>query len=1042
MPDLTPLRIFVASPGDVKPERERLAQVVQDLDVTLARGLGLVLELKRWEDLHGVDAAGPQAIIDPHIRDADIFVLIFWARFGTPDASGGYPTRHEFELALERFRKSGRPRILFYRKNQDLPPARIDTEQLRLVNEFEKSFWAVGLVKPFQQPDHFMRLVTFDLIQEIQTMRPHAAAPAAYPPAPAPIYLGQLPAAQKFVGRASELDRLRRWARERTSPRLAIWGRPGIGKTELALRFVEEVRADPDLFPGGVLTADFCGGPKVRETLLAWAEALRMAGGSQAPAGDSIGTEVLRDLIGRELCRNPLPKLFLILNIAGVEQSREFVLGVPNAFYLLTTVEQPLAMEFAGSENVVEVGELSGDDALELLRHYAGRIADQEVGAARRLLELAGTDALTVTILARWLMREQSCGRGQSLAALVSQFEQARLPGSPNAGEAMPASLSEEMARVMSVVERSLDRESAWALRTLWNVFPAHPSTFSSEAARTVLASDAATLDRLVSVGLLRVEGNGASGRRFSFSPNLYGLQLIGPAGDALQAAEQRMAAYYADLVRSHPPAGQELAGERGNIEQAARIAARRGWDEQTITIGLAFSRFLNREGFPDSAARLLDRAAEAARRAGDARREAQALRQRGLLALESGSHSEAIACYRKALALTGDASRTDLRTDLLTNLGYARDRTGESEPAEESLREGLRLAETAGDLRRGCKVRQVLGWVYAHRGDYEAARRCWHDGLEQAGRIAGGPRPDDEVMGLHADLQADLGWVEERLGSLESADRHLEKARTIANALPNRRHWFRVATNLAAAAIHRGDYRRAQDLLEPAVEEARRKASLNRLSILEENLGLVLLRRGDDGRAEELLDQGLQHATTADDPERIAALLTYLGELARYRGRFPEAERYLLVGLSLGRRAGNRERASELALNLGLLYTELARTPAAEACLQDALKHANEIGYRWMSSAAHNARGAFFLAAGEASRAEAEAEFQEARRIALAIGSRDNEALALLGLAELERNAGRRLQAQQLERSGWGLLREIGHRLARADAARARAVG
>ena len=43
------LRIVVASPGDVQPERDALPAVLEDLNRGIAAAYGLRLELGRWE---------------------------------------------------------------------------------------------------------------------------------------------------------------------------------------------------------------------------------------------------------------------------------------------------------------------------------------------------------------------------------------------------------------------------------------------------------------------------------------------------------------------------------------------------------------------------------------------------------------------------------------------------------------------------------------------------------------------------------------------------------------------------------------------------------------------------------------------------------------------------------------------------------------------------------------------------------------------------------------------------------------------------------
>src|SRR4051812_21948798 len=75
------LRIFISSPRDVVPERRRAALVIEKLAKDYARFFQVKAYL--WET-EPMLASGhfQDAILPP--RDADILVLILWARLGTP----------------------------------------------------------------------------------------------------------------------------------------------------------------------------------------------------------------------------------------------------------------------------------------------------------------------------------------------------------------------------------------------------------------------------------------------------------------------------------------------------------------------------------------------------------------------------------------------------------------------------------------------------------------------------------------------------------------------------------------------------------------------------------------------------------------------------------------------------------------------------------------------------------------------------------------------------------------------------------------------
>jgi hypothetical protein len=104
------LRMVVASPSDVQPERNSVSQVVEELNRGVARHQGLRLELYRWEtDAHpGFHPEGPQGLIDDVLRisDCDLLLGIFWKRFGTPVKDGASGTEHEFQVAYEAWKKT------------------------------------------------------------------------------------------------------------------------------------------------------------------------------------------------------------------------------------------------------------------------------------------------------------------------------------------------------------------------------------------------------------------------------------------------------------------------------------------------------------------------------------------------------------------------------------------------------------------------------------------------------------------------------------------------------------------------------------------------------------------------------------------------------------------------------------------------------------------------------------------------------------------------------------------------------------------------
>src|SRR5437763_996763 len=132
------LRIVVASPNDVQAELNALAKIIEELNQGIAADRGIVLILSRWgtdayPDFH---AGGPQGLIDKvlKIEDCDIFIGIFWKRFGTQATNAETGTEHEIETAYSAWKKRQRPHILVYFSQKPYRPTTSDeAEQLQKV---------------------------------------------------------------------------------------------------------------------------------------------------------------------------------------------------------------------------------------------------------------------------------------------------------------------------------------------------------------------------------------------------------------------------------------------------------------------------------------------------------------------------------------------------------------------------------------------------------------------------------------------------------------------------------------------------------------------------------------------------------------------------------------------------------------------------------------------------------------------------------------------------------------------------------------------
>lgn len=162
------IRIFISSPGDVRPERLIAERVIGALAREFADHFRI--EPVLWEREPLVATEHFQTMITPP-SETDIAVVILWSRLGTPlpkdefrGAISGEQvtgTEWEFEDAVAANREDGRPDLLLYRKQAPVMASLEDDaaleqmrEQKRRVERFMQRWFVDAETETFKAASH------------------------------------------------------------------------------------------------------------------------------------------------------------------------------------------------------------------------------------------------------------------------------------------------------------------------------------------------------------------------------------------------------------------------------------------------------------------------------------------------------------------------------------------------------------------------------------------------------------------------------------------------------------------------------------------------------------------------------------------------------------------------------------------------------------------------------------------------------------------------------------------------------------------------
>lgn len=249
-------RVFLSSPGDVRPERDRAKRVLEKLDAELRDEAAF--EIVRWEDAYYTAAADFQSQIS-RPSECDAVVCILWKRLGTPLAldryrrADGTPfgsgTEYEFEDAVTAARERRVPDIFVYRKTEratfDAETAALEQAQWQALHAFwEKWFRSAeghftAAFDTFGSTDEFEVRLEQHLRRWVKAK---LARDVVWPPERGSPFRGLQPFgevhADVFFGRRRAVERARALlaaAAVRGAPYLLILGTSGAGKSSLVL---------------------------------------------------------------------------------------------------------------------------------------------------------------------------------------------------------------------------------------------------------------------------------------------------------------------------------------------------------------------------------------------------------------------------------------------------------------------------------------------------------------------------------------------------------------------------------------------------------------------------------------------------------------------------------------------------------------------------------------------------------------------------------------------------------------------------------------
>ncbi|HKP71394.1 MAG TPA: sigma 54-interacting transcriptional regulator, partial [Pyrinomonadaceae bacterium] len=271
--------------------------------------------------------------------------------------------------------------------------------------------------------------------------------------------------------------------------------------------------------------------------------------------------------------------------------------------------------------------------------------------------------------------------------------------------------------------------------------------------------------------------------------------------------------------------------------------------------------------------------------------------------------------------------------------LGLAYNYTGDQPKAIALLNTALREATEHGAGAQIGSVYVALARVYRSINEYTIAR-------DHAQKALAHFRGTGDWRGL-AEAYFAIALAEVYEGDYEPALDNFEQALKLVGDHPAPYFLGKIYTNMAGVCRLLKRFNDGIGYLEKAIRYYEGTEHKANAADGYNNLGFHLILSGDWERAQQALEHALQLASETDERVERTMILDSLGELLMLRGELEEAESYLVRAVELATKYGNKWYLGQALRTLGRCH--LAMNDAARA-LEDggrALESAEQIGDR-----------------------------------------------------------------------------------------------
>jgi CHAT domain-containing protein/ketosteroid isomerase-like protein len=392
---------------------------------------------------------------------------------------------------------------------------------------------------------------------------------------------------------------------------------------------------------------------------------------------------------------------------------------------------------------------------------------------------------------------------------------------------------------------------------------------------------------------------------------------------------------------------------------------------------------------------------------------------RRGYALSKMSRRDEALAEYRKALAVFRGTKDGNLQAVALDNIGLMYRLTARWSDAEDAYREALPLARAAEDRHTEGRVLFGLGLVHAALGRPDEALSTQQASVEVRRRSG------DRVGEMDAtNAIGDLHWAAGRYPDALTAYRHCLKT---AVQIGHESWAAHAREKVANTMVEQGVFADVLPFYEAALVYRRKVKDRRGEAITLHQIGNLHLHTGDWVEAQKSYKASLAVKRELGDRSGEASELGAIGLAHMDLGHLTEARTMMEAGLKLARETGDRDLEALILGNLGLLESAAGRSDEAIRMHGASLALYRVQKNDWKARGQQNNIAILLVRRGKL--AEGMAIYESNLRAARAAGLKRELVTALINLSRVRQQIGRSAEALAGYMEALALARPTGDR-------------